>query len=57
MLWTHNKRIFPLEKNWVLVFEEKAFYDILPNHYVLNYDFTYPEEKMIELAKGVKELV
>ncbi|MGE4288934.1 MAG: type I restriction endonuclease subunit R [Salinivirgaceae bacterium] len=37
-------------------FEEKAFYDILM-HLCVKYDFTYPEDKMIELAKSVKELV
>ncbi|WP_298319292.1 HsdR family type I site-specific deoxyribonuclease [uncultured Aquimarina sp.] len=37
-------------------FEEKAFYDILLELCV-KYDFTYPEEKLIELAKKVKELV
>ena len=37
-------------------FEEKAFYDILLELCV-KYDFTYPEEKLIELARAVKELV
>ena len=37
-------------------FEEKAFYDIL-KELCIKYDFTYPEDKMIELAKAVKELV
>lgn len=37
-------------------FEEKAFYDILRTLCV-KYDFKYPEEKMIELAKAVKDLV
>jgi len=37
-------------------FEEKAFYDILLELCV-KYDFKYPEEKLIELAKAVKELV
>ncbi|MDF4221081.1 type I restriction endonuclease subunit R [Maribacter sp. M208] len=37
-------------------FEEKAFYDILLE-LCSKYDFTYPEEKLIELAKKVKELV
>lgn len=36
--------------------EEKAFYDILKTLCV-KYDFTYPEDKTIELAKGVKQLV
>jgi type I restriction enzyme R subunit len=37
-------------------FEEKAFYDIL-KELCIKYDFTYPEEKLIELAKAVKDLV
>jgi type I restriction enzyme R subunit len=37
-------------------FEEKAFYDILLQLCV-KYDFSYPEEKLIDLAKAVKVLV
>ncbi len=37
-------------------FEEKAFYDIL-KELCIKYDFKYPEDKLIELAKAVKELV
>ena len=37
-------------------FEEKAFYDILKSLSV-KYDFTYPENKMIELAKKAKAVV
>jgi type I site-specific restriction-modification system R (restriction) subunit len=37
-------------------FEEKAFYDIL-KELCSKYDFRYPEEKLIVLAKAVKELV
>lgn len=37
-------------------FEEKAFYDILKS-LCIKYDFTYPEDKMIDLAKNVKVLV
>ncbi len=37
-------------------FEEKAFYDILKS-LCAKYDFTYPDDKMIELAKSVKTLV
>lgn len=37
-------------------FEEKAFYDIL-KELCIKYDFNYPEDRMIELAKAVKELV
>lgn len=36
--------------------EEKAFYDILLK-LAHKYDFTYPEDKLLELAKAVKELV
>lgn len=37
-------------------FEEKAFYDIL-KQLCIKYDFRYPEDKLIELAKAVKDLV
>jgi type I restriction enzyme R subunit len=37
-------------------FEEKAFYDIL-KELCAKYDFRYPEDKLIELAKAVKDLV
>jgi len=37
-------------------FIEKAFYDILKD-LCCKYDFNYPEEKLIELAKAVKGLV
>lgn len=37
-------------------FEEKAFYDIL-KELCKKYDFNYPDDKMIELAQAVKELV
>ncbi len=37
-------------------FEEKAFYDILLE-LCKKYEFNYPEKKLIELAKHVKELV
>lgn len=37
-------------------FEEKAFYDILLE-LCAKYDFSYPEDKLIKLAKKVKELV
>ncbi len=36
--------------------EEKAFYDIL-KELTLKYDFTYPEEKLLTLAKAVKGIV
>jgi len=37
-------------------FEEKAFYDIL-KELCVKYDFNYPEDKLIELARRVKDLV
>ncbi|MHC1733834.1 MAG: type I restriction endonuclease subunit R [Bacteroidales bacterium] len=37
-------------------FEEKAFYDIL-KELCIKYDFTYPEDKLIELSRAVKDLV
>jgi len=37
-------------------FEEKAFYDILKS-LTIKYDFTYPDEKLVELAKAVKIIV
>jgi type I restriction enzyme R subunit len=37
-------------------FEEKAFYDIL-KELCIKYDFKYPDEKMIDLAKAIKGLV
>ncbi|GGE29391.1 type I restriction endonuclease subunit R [Psychroflexus planctonicus] len=37
-------------------FEEKAFYDILFD-LCKKYDFSYPEDKLINLAKAVKDLV
>ncbi|MBW8201169.1 type I restriction endonuclease subunit R [Flagellimonas abyssi] len=37
-------------------FEEKAFYDILKD-LCKKYDFTYPEDKLIQLSKAVKNLV
>jgi type I restriction enzyme R subunit len=37
-------------------FEEKAFYDILKS-LTVKYDFTYPDDKLLELAKAVKIIV
>ena len=36
--------------------EEKAFYDILQS-LAVRYDFTYPEDRLLDLAKAVKEVV
>lgn len=37
-------------------FEEKAFYDILKS-LAKKYDFSYPEEQLLELSRAVKEVV
>lgn len=37
-------------------FEEKAFYDILKS-LTIKYDFNYPDDKLVELAKAVKVIV
>ncbi len=37
-------------------FEEKAFYDILKS-LTIKYDFEYPEDKLLSLAKEVKRIV
>jgi type I restriction enzyme R subunit len=37
-------------------FEEKAFYDIL-KALAIKYDFEYPEDKLVDLAKKVKKVV
>jgi len=39
-----------------ITFEEKAFYDIL-QALTIKYDFTYPENKLIELSKAVRVVV
>lgn len=36
--------------------EEKAFYDILQS-LAIKYDFTYPEDRLLDLAKAVKQVV
>lgn len=55
MIWEVHKE-FNAGDALGINFEEKAFYDIL-KELCIKYDFTYPEEKLIELAKAVKELV
>ncbi|MFN7600823.1 MAG: type I restriction enzyme endonuclease domain-containing protein, partial [Bacteroidota bacterium] len=37
-------------------FEEKAFYDIL-KELCKKYDFTYPEDKLLDLSKAIKVIV
>ncbi len=55
MIWEVHKE-FSAGEALGIDFEEKAFYDILLELCV-KYDFKYPENKLIELAKAVKELV
>jgi type I restriction enzyme R subunit len=55
MIWEVHKE-FSAGDALGIDFEEKAFYDIL-KELCIKYDFTYPEDKLIELAKAVKELV
>ncbi|MBC8323987.1 MAG: type I restriction endonuclease subunit R [Candidatus Marinimicrobia bacterium] len=55
MIWDVHKE-FSAGEELGIDFEEKAFYDILKDLCV-KYDFKYPEDKLIELAKAVKELV
>lgn len=55
MIWEVHKE-FKAGDALGIDFEEKAFYDIL-KMLCVKYDFTYPEDKLIQLAKAVKELV
>ncbi len=55
LIWDVHKE-FSAGDELGIDFEEKAFYDILLE-LCKKYDFTYPEDKMIELAKEVKILV
>lgn len=55
MIWEVHKE-FSAGDALGIDFEEKAFYDIL-KELCVKYDFNYPEDKLIELAKAVKELV
>ena len=55
MIWEVHKE-FSAGDALGIDFEEKAFYDIL-QVLCVKYDFTYPEDKLIELAKAVKDLV
>ena len=55
MIWEVHKE-FSAGDELGIDFEEKAFYDILLELCV-KYDFNYPEDKLIELAKAVKDLV
>lgn len=55
MIWEVHKE-FTAGDELGINFEEKAFYDIL-KELCIKYDFKYPDDKMIELAKSVKDLV
>ena len=55
LIWEVHKE-FSAGDELGIDFEEKAFYDIL-KELCVKYDFKYPEDRMIELAKAVKDLV
>lgn len=55
MIWDVHRE-FTAGNDLGIDFEEKAFYDILFK-LCIKYDFKYPEEQMILLAKAVKKLV
>lgn len=55
LIWEVHKE-FTSGNELGIDFEEKAFYDIL-KELCIKYDFNYPEPRLIELAKAVKELV
>jgi len=55
MIWEVHKE-FSAGDALGIDFEEKAFYDILLE-LCKKYDFTYPEDKLIELSKAVKKMM
>lgn len=55
LIWEVHKE-FSSGDEFGIDFEEKAFYDILKD-LCIKYDFRYPEDKLIELSKAVKDLV
>lgn len=55
LIWEVHKE-FSAGDTLGIDFQEKAFYDIL-NLLCVKYEFSYPEDRMIELAKAVKVLV
>ncbi len=55
LIWEVHKE-FSAGDELGINFEEKAFYDIL-KELCIKYDFNYPDDKMIALAKAVKDLV
>lgn len=55
LIWEVRKE-FSAGDDLGIDFEEKAFYDILKD-LCIKYDFSYPDDKLIELSKAVKNLV
>ncbi len=55
LIWEVHKE-FSAGDELGIDFQEKAFYDIL-KELCIKYDFKYPDDRMIELAKAVKDLV
>ncbi|MFN8266981.1 MAG: HsdR family type I site-specific deoxyribonuclease [Chitinophagales bacterium] len=55
LIWEVHKE-FKAGDELGINFEEKAFYDIL-KELCKKYDFTYPDDKLIELSKAVKVIV
>lgn len=55
LIWQVQKEFSAGEKLGI-DFEEKAFYDIL-KELCIKYDFQYPENKLIDLSKSIKDLV
>jgi len=55
LIWEVHKE-FSAGDELGIDFQEKAFYDIL-KELCIKYDFKYPDDKMIDLAKAVKDLV
>jgi type I restriction enzyme R subunit len=55
LIWEVHKE-FSAGDELGIDFQEKAFYDIL-KELCIKYEFKYPDDKMIELAKAVKDLV
>ncbi len=55
LIWEVHKE-FSAGDELGIDFQEKAFYDIL-KELCIKYDFKYPDDKMIELAKAVKIIV
>jgi type I restriction enzyme R subunit len=55
LIWEVHKE-FSAGDELGIDFQEKAFYDIL-KELCIKYDFKYPDDKMIELAKAVKLIV